>query len=125
MRWSHGHVMLCVTCLLKLLVSKIELGTRALCRAVFFKRLHDGPFGCLEGPSLEVILHTVCLAGRSATASHAREGLACDATHGVKKRTGVALNPLVVPRISHSAGCMMARYRFVMRRGRRSLSNLR
>lgn len=91
MRWSHGHVMLCVTCLLKLLVSKIELGTRALCRAVFFKRLHDVPFGCLEGPSLEVILHTVCLAGRSATASHAREGLARDATHGVKKRTGVAL----------------------------------
>lgn len=27
-RWSHGHVMLCVTCLLKLLVSKAELGTR-------------------------------------------------------------------------------------------------
>lgn len=81
-----------------------------LCSAVISKRLHDGPLGRLEGSSLEFILHTVCLAGNFTTASHAGEGLVRRVARSVKETSGlgIALKLLLVPRISHSAGCVMA-----------------
>lgn len=53
-------------------LSKLELGTRAavtLRSAAIVKCLHDEPFGCLRGLSLEVMLHTVYLAWKYAAAS--------------------------------------------------------
>lgn len=115
MRWFHVHVMLCMTCVPKPLVSKMELGTRiamTLCSAVTFKRLHDGPFSCLEGLSLEVVLHTVYLAWESAAGNHTREGLVRLVARGVQKDKRwvlISFQLLLVPKVSHSAGCVMAR----------------